>query len=144
MPYTLGFFAMHAGVVHAVAGGEIVGAVDDDVVVLDQVQHVFAVDDGAMLDEVEIGVEILEPPGGGFDLGLADVLDAEENLPLKVARADDIDIGQADGPDARRREVKADRAAQPARADAEDLGVQQLLLPFHADFGEDADAACSG
>ena len=133
----MGFFSDHAGVVHAVAGGEVVGAVDDDVVVLDQVEHVFAVDDGLVLDELEIGVEVLEPPGGGFDLGLADVFDAEEDLALEVAGADDIDVGQADRADARRGQVQADRATQPAGADAEHLGVEQFLLPFDADFRQD-------
>ncbi len=84
-----------------------------------------------------VGVEVLEPLGGGLDLVFADVGDAEENLPLEIAGADDIDVGQADGADAGGGEVEADRASQAARADAEDLCVQELKLPLHADFGQD-------
>jgi hypothetical protein len=61
--------------------------------------------------------------------------DAEEHLALEVARADHVHVRQADRPDARGREVQADRAPEPAGADAQHLRVEQLLLPFHADLG---------
>ena len=53
----------HAGIVHAISGGEVVGAVNDDVVGRDKVQHIAAVDDGFVLDQLDIRIEILQPLG---------------------------------------------------------------------------------
>jgi hypothetical protein len=66
-----------------------------------------------------------------FDAG-----NAEQNLPLQVAGTDDIHIGQPDGPDARGRQVEADRTTQSACADAKDFGTQKLELSLDADFGQ--------
>ncbi len=90
-----------------------------------------------MLDDLQVGVDVCEPLGRGTDFVIADVADAKEDLPLKVRGADDVDVDQADHPHARGREVQRDRAAQPARADAQHLRVEQFLLTFDADFGED-------
>ncbi len=114
----VGLLEDYAGVVHAVAGGEIVGAVDDDVVIFHQLQNIGAVDDGFVFDDFRVGVQVLEPLGGCLHLVFADVGDAKENLPLEIAWADDIDIGQADGADAGGGQVEADGASQPSRSDA--------------------------
>ena len=90
-----------------------------------------------MLDDFDVGIEIAQALGGGLDLVLADAADAEQDLALEVGGRDDVDVRQADRPDARGGEVKRDRAAQSARADAQDLGVEELELPRHADFRQD-------
>ena len=61
-----------------------------------------------------IGVQIFEPFGGGFDFVFADARGAKQNLPLKIAGADDIDIRQADGADTRGGKIQA-RSGNPAR-----------------------------
>src|SRR5205085_7792152 len=65
---------------------------------------------------------------------LADAAHAEEYLPLKIRRRDDVDISQSDGADARGSEVERDRTSQSARADAQHFGVEQLFLLLHADL----------
>ena len=79
-------FQDDAGVADAIARRKIVRAVDDDVVVLDQVQHVGAVHDGLVLDDLGVGVEITQALGGGLHFVLADAADPEEDLALKVGR----------------------------------------------------------
>jgi len=133
----VGLFEDDAGIVDAVAGGEVVGAVDDDVVVFDQIEDVGAVDDGFEFDDVDVGVEVLEAFGGGFYFVFADGGHAEENLALEITGTDDVDVGQADGADAGGGEVEADGAAETTSADAQHFGVDELELAGHADLGEE-------
>ena len=137
----IGFFEDHAGVVDAVARGKIIGAVDDDVVVPDQIEHIGGIHDRFVLDDLHVGIQIAQSFCGRLHFFFADVADAEENLPLKIRRRDDIDIRQPDRPHPRRREVQRDRAAEPARADAQDLGVEELRLPRLTHLGQEKVAA---
>ena len=44
----------HRGVVEQIAGGEVIGSVDDDVVVLDDVEDVVRAQGDRMLDDVDV------------------------------------------------------------------------------------------
>ena len=74
----------------------------------------------------------------------ADVVGAVDDLPLQVAGVDDVEVDQADGADAGCGEVESQRGAEAAGADAEHLGCLELLLAFHADFGQDQVARVAG
>ena len=63
----------HAGVVDEIARGEIVGAIDDDVVVLEQIERVFAGQPRFVAIDLDIGIQIAEALGRGFDLRPADI-----------------------------------------------------------------------
>ena len=69
----VGFAQEHAGVVDQVAGGKVVGAVDDHVVAGEQVESVRAVDRVFVADDLQLGVDRLELFLGARDLGPADV-----------------------------------------------------------------------
>ena len=62
----------NAGVVDQVAGLEVVGAVSDDVVVLEDVEGVGAGQHGVVLHHVDVLVQALQHDLGGVDLELAD------------------------------------------------------------------------
>ena len=64
----------HAGVVDQVAGGEVVGAVDDDVEVAEELERVFAVKGASRrFARLTYGIDRLELLGGGVELRAADV-----------------------------------------------------------------------
>jgi hypothetical protein len=90
-----------------------------------------------VLDDVDVGVEVFEAFGGGFDFIFADGGDAEENLALEIAGTDDIDVGEADCSDTGGGEIEADGTAEATGADAEDFGVDEFQLAGHTHFGED-------
>lgn len=64
-----------------------------------------------------------------------------QHLPLQVADVDDVEVDDADGPDAGRREVHRDRRSEAAGADAEHLAGLEPALSVHADFRQDEVAA---
>ncbi len=77
----VGLAGEDAGVVDEVAGLEVVGAVGDDVVVLEDLERVGAGEHGVVLDDVDVGVEALEH-----------LISAEStlSLPTVEVRVDDL------------------------------------------------------
>ena len=73
-----------AGVVQQVAGGEVVGAVDDHVIAADHVHHVLGRHPLGVLDDLDLGIERLQRLLGRVDLGRADAVLAMQDLALKV------------------------------------------------------------
>ena len=61
----------------------------------------------------------------------------ERDLALEVRLVDGVVVDDADRPDAGGCEVEPSRRAKPARADQEDARVEQLLLSFLADLGNE-------
>ena len=55
----------------------------------------------------------------------------------RLLSVDDVEVDEAERADAGGGEVERERRAEAAGADAEDLGGLELLLAFHADFGQD-------
>ena len=64
-----------------------------------------------------------------------------DDLALEVADVDDIEVDDADGPDAGRGEVERRRRAEAAGADEQRLRAQQLRLALGADLGDEQVAA---
>ncbi len=140
----VGLAGEHAGVVDQVAGLEVVGAVGDDVVVLEDLERVGAGEHGVVLDHVHVLVQALEHDLGGVHLELADGGLRVDDLALQVRLVDDVEVHEADGADAGGGEVERERRAEAAGADAEDLRGLELLLALHADLGQDEVAGVAG
>ncbi len=68
------------------------------------------------------------------DLGRPDVRRAVNDLALEIGKIDRVKIDDADFADAGGGQVHGDGRAQPARADADDAGGANLLLPGQPDF----------
>ena len=64
-----------------------------------------------------------------------------DDLALEVRDVDHVVVDDAERADAGRREVQRGRRAEPAGAEQEHLGVEQLLLALLADLGQEEVAA---
>ena len=140
-PHTYGLFRKYAGVVDHVAGREVVGAVDDQVVVLEDLEDVVVVEPHVVQDHLDERVDLGDRLPGRLGLRPADVGLPVDDLALQVRLVDLVELDDAERADAGGGEVEQRRAAQAARADDEHLGVLEPLLPGHADVGDDQVAA---
>ncbi len=130
------FLQKNADIVHQVARREIVRAVNDDVIILRDIHGVLRREPRLIGDELYLGVELGDFFGRRNDFRPPDVARKVEDLPLKVAEIDHVEIDHPDRPDPRRREVVGQRRTQTAGADQQDLGGLDLLLAGDADLRE--------
>ena len=79
-----------------------------------------------------VWVDIGDARGGRIDLGLAQRARRVYDLPLQIGLVDHVVVDEAQGANARGREVHEHGRAEAAAADAEHLGRLQLSLPPHA------------
>ena len=100
---------LHAGVVEQVARREVVGAVDDHVVALDDVEDVVGRQPGVVGDDVDVGVERHERLLRRVDLAVADPVEVVQDLALQVGRVDLVHVDDADRADAGGGEVERRR-----------------------------------
>ena len=137
----VGLAEQDARVVDEIARGEIVGAVDDDVEILEEVEGVFAGELGFECFDLNVGIQIGKTRlrRGGF--GLADIVGAKGDLALEIGEIHDIKIDESELADACRGEIQTQRRAKAAGADQQHFGVFQLELTVHADFRHDQVAA---
>src|SRR5581483_8413681 len=127
----------HAGVVNQVARGEIVGAVNDHVVLPEELKRVGAAKPGVVTDDVNEWVNRLELVFGGVELLAANVGGGVDDLPLQVGVVDDVEIDDTERTHACSAEIKRERRAEAAGSDAEHLRGLELELALHADLGHD-------
>ncbi len=125
------------GVVDHVAGREVVRAVDDEVVLREDLHHVRRVEPLLVQHDVDQRVDLAHRVAGALGLGPVDVALAVDDLALQVALVDDVEVDDAQRPDAGRRQVHQGRRAQAAGTDGEHACVLQPLLPVHGDVGDD-------
>ena len=130
------FLREHAGVVREIARGEIVRAVDDDVVRANDVESVLAGETRIVKDHIDVRIEGVDGFPGGLRFGAANVGIGVENLTLQIRIIHHVEIRDAEFTDARGGEIQRDGRAQSARADAKNAGRAQLFLPGHADLGQ--------
>ena len=128
-------------VVDEVARGEVVGAVDDHVVAVDDVEHVVGAEADVVRDHVDVGVQLGEGLLRRVDLALADAVHVVQDLALQVRRVDDVHVDDAERADARSREVERGGRAEAARTEQQHAALEQLLLAGLADLGKEDVAA---
>ncbi len=132
---------LHRRVVEQVARGEVIGAVNDDVVVGEDAIDVVAREALLITDDLHIGVERFQRLARGLGLWLADALRRMQDLSLEVRRVDDVGVDDAERPDAGRREVERCRRPEATRTDEQDLAPKELQLTGFAHFGDQEVAA---
>src|SRR5208282_1438628 len=135
------FLEQDAGVVDEIARWEVVCAIDDNIVVFEQFEGIFAGQARFVAVDLDVGIQIVEALGSCFDLWPSDVSGAEQNLPLQIRKIDRIEIDQADAADSCSGEIESEWGPEAAGADAEDFRLLKLELPLHADLGHDQVAA---
>ena len=116
---------------------EVVGSINDKIVILDEVHDVFAGDERVVRNHLDIWVHRFHRFLGGLHLGLTHVLCSMDNLALQIGKVNDVCIGNADGANACGGEVHSDRSAEATCANDKHLGVQKLLLALCTHFLED-------
>ena len=127
----------HAGVVDQVARREVVRAVDDDVVVLQDLERVGAGEHGVVLHHIQVRVEALQHDLGGVDLEPADVAVEWMIWRWRLLASTTSKSTRPIVPTPAAARYMRKRSAEAAGADAEHLGGLQLLLALHADLGQD-------
>ncbi len=88
-----------ARVADEVARREVVGAVEDEVVVGEHVHRRHRVETLPVPHDDRVGRDGRHGVRGGVDLGATDVVDAVHHLPLEVGRLDDVVVDDPDGAD---------------------------------------------
>jgi hypothetical protein len=119
-----------------VTRGEVVRAVENDIVFRDQLFDLIAFDARRDLDNFNFRVDGVESRACRFDFPHADRVGAIEDLPLQVGEIDLVGVGQRQPADARRGEIEGRRAAEAAGADDQRGCRAQPFLPLDADLGE--------
>ena len=118
------------------ARGEVVRAVENDIVFRDQLFDLIAFDARRDLDNFNLRVDGVERRACRFDFARADRVGAIEDLPLQVGEIDLVGVGERQPADARRGEIEGRRAAEAAGADDQRGCRAQPFLPLDADLGE--------
>ena len=119
----------YGGVVDEVAGGEVVAAVEDEVVVAEEPGGVGFSQPFVVGLDADGGVERPDGGGGALGLGPADAVRAVDHLALEVGDIDIVVVDDAERADPSGGEIEQDRRAEAARAHRQHARGQQLLLP---------------
>ena len=127
---------LHRCVVDEEAGREVVGAVDHDVVAVEDRQHVVGAEPDVVGHDVDVGVEQRERLLRRVDLAITDAIHVVQDLALQVRLVDHVHVDDAQRADAGRREIQRSRGAEPAGAEQQHLRAEQLLLARVADLGQ--------
>ena len=120
---------------------EVVAAVHDDVVLIEDLAGVLATQHDVVLDDADIAVERRQRDLRRRRLEHPDPILGVEDLALQVAPVDGVEVDKPDRPDAGGRKVERSRTAEPTRSDEQHLGVEQLSLTLDPDLGNQQVAA---
>ncbi len=127
----------HAGVVSEIARREIVRAVHHDIVGADEIEGVAGIDRGVVDDHFDVRIDARDGFFGGNRFGATHIRVRVENLPLQIGIIHRVEIHDADLADARSGKIHRYGRAETARANAQDAGGFDLLLPRQTDFRQD-------
>ena len=131
-------------VIDKVAGGEVVGAIEDQVVLGEQRHGVVGRQAHRVHRNVDEGVDLGDRVAGAVDFEPADVGAAVDDLALQVGLLDDVEVDDAQCADAGGGQIQQRRGAQPARADDQYARVLQPLLAVEAEVGQQQVPAVAG
>ena len=123
-----------ARIVDEIAGGEIVGAVGDDVVAADDGKRVLRDEAGRVEARRYMRIEAFDRRCGALGLRPADALGVVDDLAVEIVEADAVRVDDPDFANAGSGEIKHERRAEPAGSDDENAGGFQLLLALAADL----------
>ena len=127
----------NAQVIHDQPRRKIIAPVNHNINAVEQCSGGFVRHPLAQRLHLRIGIEPTHDPRNHINLGLANVGLGIEYLPLKIGAADDIIIDHAQSANASGRKILDRRTANSARADDQDMCVQQAKLPCPANLLED-------
>ena len=91
-----GFFEKEGGVVCCEAGGEIIGAVEEGIVILEEVEGVFGSEASGVEGDFDVWIDLLETGFGAVQLWGVDAVGIVEDLAMEVREFDLIGVDEAD------------------------------------------------
>ena len=118
-----------AGIVDEIAGGEIVGAVGDDVVVPDDVDGVLRDEPRGVELRLDMRVHALDRACRAPRLELPHACRVVGDLALQIVEADAVVVDDADRADAGGGEIENERRAETASADDKNTRGLQAAAP---------------
>ena len=127
----------HASVIDQELRREIVGAVDNKIVILDEVEDVVAGDEGMVSNDLYIGVHRFHRLFRGLHFGLAHIGRSMDNLTLQIRKVHHVGVGNSDGAYTCCGKVHGDRSPETTCTNHENLRVQKLLLALRAHLFQD-------
>jgi hypothetical protein len=133
----VGLARQHRRVVDQVAGREVVGAIQDEVVLREQIDGVLGLESHLVQVDLHQRVDLQDRVLGALRLGSTDVGLPVDDLTLQVGLVDDVEFDDADGSDACCGEVQQRGRPEAACADHQYAGVLEPLLTVDAEVGND-------
>ena len=130
-----------ANIIQEVFGGQSVGAVHRDGVVLNQPSRAADIDALDSCLHVNAVVESFHESSGNNGLAFSEIAAAEEGLAVEIRGFDDVVIDQGQMANARCCQLGNHGSSQPATAYDQDPGAGQAPLPDKSNFGQDQLAA---
>ena len=118
------------------AGGEVVGAVDDDVGGRGHGRELSVADACRDAHDADLGIDGGKAPRGRVDLGDADDVGVEQNLALQIGQIHAVRIDQRQRPHTGCRQKLRDRVAEAADADDKRVGAREVLLRVDTELGQ--------
>src|SRR6185437_16758036 len=110
-------------------GREVVGAVHDQVVAVDDVEDVVRPEPDVVGHHTDVRVQEGEGLLGRVHLPVADAVHVVQDLPLQVGLVDDVHVDDPEGPHPGGGQIKGGGRSQAAGPEEQHLRLQQLLLP---------------
>jgi hydroxyacylglutathione hydrolase len=118
----------HRRVVHQIARRKIVGAVDDKIVALRDLERILRRQTSIVRFDENVRVHIAKSFARRVDLPAADRCRAVDDLSLEIGKVDDIEIDETESADARSGEVQSNRGSQATSPHQEHTRRFQLSL----------------
>jgi hypothetical protein len=131
-------------IVDEVPGGEVVGAVEDQVVTVEQVDGVVPIKPDLIQMDAHQRVDLGDRVARGLGFGPTDIADAVDDLTLQIRLLDDVVVHDADRADPGRGQVEQRWRAETACADHQHPRILEPLLAVDAEIGEEEVAAIAG
>ena len=132
-----GLLRHNAGVIDEELRREIIGTVDDEIVILDEVKNVLTRHEGVVRNHFHVGVHRFHRLFRRLHFGLAHIGCSVNDLALQIGKVDHVGIGNTDGAHARGGKVHRHGGPEAASANHEHLCIQKLLLALRAHLFQD-------
>jgi len=131
----VGFSQEDTGIVDEVAGGKVVGAVDDEVIVAQDRQRILGIEMDAMRLHPDVGIDRGNTLPRRVQLGAPDVGSAMKDLTLEVREVDRVEVHESQSADPGRSQVERGGRAKPSHADQEHAGALSFSCPSRPTSG---------
>src|SRR5690348_329615 len=132
----VGLAEQDARIVREVASRKVVGAVDHDVVITNDVERVLGGQACLVGLDMHMWIHVANALDGRFELRTADILRPVQHLPLEIRDIDDIEVHETERANARCREIQRERRAKAAGTDEQNAAGLELSLTIDPDIGK--------